>query len=215
MFKDGTDASDEMLVPSCDVHDALADAKKKTDEQRFNVKPAQLTRTCRPPPNPQQPSLAQHVQGDVTTQGHLRQFPILKEARDLVTRPVQSDDVQRSVAQIVLTRISRGDTPTFRPRFARIFPGLFGQLRFHVSPKSGNSSSLGSVPFSVRRSKANFVRIFFFPKTRYAAAALQERRQCVPLPGIVAGSFCIKKKKKSSQMRPVLPSCTPFHRCCV
>ena len=38
--------------------------------------------------------LAQHVQGNVATQSHLRKLPMQQEKRDLVTKPIQPDDVE-------------------------------------------------------------------------------------------------------------------------
>ena len=66
--------------------------------------------------------LAQHVQGHVTTQSHLCQLPVLQEKRDLATRPMQLDNVQRIVAHIAFTRAAGGHTFVFRPSFAFTLP---------------------------------------------------------------------------------------------
>ena len=50
--------------------------------------------------------LAQHVQGHAATQCHLCQLRIQQEKRDLVTRPVQPDDVQRIVAHVAFSRVT-------------------------------------------------------------------------------------------------------------
>ena len=50
--------------------------------------------------------LAQHVQGHVAAQGHLCQLPILQEKRELVTRPIQPNDMQRLVARIAFSRVT-------------------------------------------------------------------------------------------------------------
>ena len=53
----------------------------------------------------------------MAAQSHLCQLPILQEKRDLVTRPIKPDDVQRLVAHIAFSRATGRHTFVFRPRF--------------------------------------------------------------------------------------------------
>ena len=92
--------------------------------------------------------LAQHVQGHVG----LCQLPILQAKRDLVTRPIQPDDLQRLAARIAFSGATQGHTP---PTTIRLhFPAL---------------DSLGS-PFSIRLPyqvhDIQLLRLFLLPQLR-------------------------------------------------
>ena len=159
--------------------------------------------------------LAQHVHGHVTTQCHLCQLPILQEKRDLATRPIQPDDVQRLVTYVAFS--SHWKT-LFRPPT---------KLRHH----SPILDSLGS-PFSIPPPDLEndiHHRHFLLQQLRarqraHASWGHQQRRgeygcrhwrkaRKVSLSGTIAGSFWIRKKKELS-MRPVLPWHIPPHGCC-
>ena len=62
------------------------------------------------------------VQGHVAAQCHLCQLPILQEKKDLVTGPMQPDDVQRRIAHVAFVRCSGRHTFVFRPSFAFTLP---------------------------------------------------------------------------------------------
>ena len=66
--------------------------------------------------------LAQHVQGHVATRSQLCQLPILQEKRDLATRHMQPDDVQRILAHVAFSGATRRHTFVFRPSFAFTLP---------------------------------------------------------------------------------------------
>ena len=66
--------------------------------------------------------LTQHVQGHVTAHCHLCQLAILLEKRDVVTRPIQPDNVQRILAHVAFTRCGGGHIFVFRSSFAFTLP---------------------------------------------------------------------------------------------
>ena len=89
-------------------------------------------------------------QGHVATQSHLCQLPILQEKRDLATRPIQPDDVQRIVAHIAFSRAT----------------GRHFRLPTKLRLRSPTLDSLGS-PFSLRSQDQehdiHLLRLFLLP----------------------------------------------------
>ena len=92
--------------------------------------------------------LAQHVHGHVATQCHLRRLPILQGKRDLLTRPIQPDDVQRIVAHVAFSRAIGRRTFVFRLSFVSTLPHwTLWAAHFPFVPLTRDMTSLSISPF--------------------------------------------------------------------
>ena len=133
--------------------------------------------------------LAPHVQGHVTAQCHLCQLTILQEKRDLVTGPMQPDDVQRIIADIAFTRcggrLASSSSDQASPSLSHI--GLFGQPIFH----SSNTGDLKSIHVFFRNYVQGEKRTLLEDISGEKEVRMSElmKRLKVSLSGTTAGSF--------------------------
>ena len=116
--------------------------------------------------------------------------PILQEKRDLVTGPMQPDDVQRIIAHVAFTRCGGRHTFVFRPSFAYTLPlCTLWAAHFPVSPQHGD---LKSIPISsfFRHYVQGDERTFLEDVSREKGGAdVRLKVLTVSLPGIDASSF--------------------------
>ena len=146
--------------------------------------------------------LVQHVQGHVAAQCHFCQLPILQEKRDLVTGPIQADDMQRFVAHIDFTRAATGRIFILRPSFAVTFPQTRDGTSITVSSFFRNSCKARTAHFL--RTSAE--------KRASTDVSIEEGAERLTDPH--RRPILLNREEKELAMRPVLPWHIPLHGGC-
>ena len=145
----------------------------------------------------------------MATPCHLCQLPILQEERDLVTKSIQADDVQRIVAHIAFSRAFR------LPTMLRLHSPTLDSLGnpFSPRPRARHPSSppLPSSALECKAISAHFLR---------TSAEKREVRMSAAKKGLKSLAtrhrrrLLLNQEETELVMRPVLPWHIPLHGCC-
>ena len=138
---------------------------------------------------------------------------ILQENGDLVTRPIQPDDVQRIVAHVAFSRAIRAHTLVFRPSSVSLLSHwVLWAAHFPFITQTRDVTSSPCLPSSAIECKAisaHCIRTSAEKKGMRMSALMKGLK--VSLPGATAGSFSNQKEKELA-VWPALPLHIPPNR---
>ena len=138
---------------------------------------------------------------------------ILQENGDLVTRPIQPDDVQRIVAHVAFSRAIRAHTLVFRPSSVSLLSHwVLWAAHFPFITQTRDVTSSPCLPSSAIECKAisaHCLRTSAEKKGMRMSTLMKGLK--VSLPGATAGSFS-NQKEKELVVWPALPLHIPPNR---